>query len=106
MPTARPKVCAIICGASAWPHLPSLEDSSACANAANEVLAYLTSRQRLGLRKSSQILNLFDKRFSSVEVLSKIRSFVTEQVQAGARDLIFYYVGHGCFNVQREYFLP
>lgn len=105
MAAVRTRVCAIISGASAWPHLQSLEDMPACANAAKGVLDYLTSRRGLGLRKSSQILNLFDRKISSVDVLSRIRSFVAEQAQAGARDLIFYYVGHGCFSAQREYFL-
>src|SRR5579875_3774291 len=92
----------ILLGASAWPFSPSLQSSPAFANSAKKVKDYFCDpKGRFGLPPENW-LDLFDtKQASPSEVYQAIITFLEERLsqmdQAGipARDLLFYYIGHG-----------
>jgi len=93
---------AILLGASEWPHT-NLSGSPAFARSAHKVREYFLYSNHLGVRPENW-LDLFDRRQSSPdEVDQAIGTFLQERIslmkQAGtpARDLLFYYIGHGMF---------
>jgi hypothetical protein len=92
----------ILLGASKWPH-SSLQDSLAFAKSAQKVRDYFLHSGRFGIRQENW-LDLFDRNQSSpYEVDRRISTFLQERTslmkKAGmpAKDLLFYYIGHGIF---------
>ena len=91
----------ILLGASAWP-FSKLPSSPAFARSACKVRDYFCHSHRFGLPPQNW-LDLFDTRGSPNEVDLAIGTFLDERIaslkQMGtpARDLLFYYIGHGVF---------
>jgi len=90
----------ILLGASIWP-FSSLQDSQAFARSANRVRNYFFNQ--FGLPPANW-LDLFDTNQKSPnEVDQAIGNFLDKrisqmkQIGAPARDLLFYYIGHGIF---------
>src|SRR5579859_4968111 len=92
----------ILLGASEWSR-SNLNGSLAFARSASKVSDYFCNPHRFGLPPENW-LDLFDKHQSSPdEVDQAIGGFLDKRIsimkQAGtpARDLLFYYIGHGVF---------
>jgi hypothetical protein len=98
---------AIILGAAEFPHAPVLSGGPAYANSASGFREYLSAQFRLS---DPNVLYLFDDARSPSDMDDAISRFLRARVEtlstAGtpARDLIFYYVGHGGF-VSQDYYL-
>lgn len=95
----------ILLGASTWP-FSSLQNSQAFARSANRVRDYFSNQFEL---PSANWLDLFDTNQKSPnEVDQSIGDFldkhIPEMKQTGtpARDLLFYYIGHGVFASDSE----
>jgi Caspase domain len=111
MPDDKPSpqtTLAIILGAKEFPKAPAFTASSAFFNAAQGFEQYLLSK--FGLPKEN-LLNLFDSAepFSVQyeEMVKHVKQQVAALAEAGtpARDIVVYYVGHGAFSGDNEYFL-
>jgi hypothetical protein len=104
---SAPTTLAIILGASEWPYAPVLSGGTAYTNSAAGFKEYLS--QQFGLQPAN-ILDLFDDKRSPTDLDAAITEFLRGRLQtlnnakAPARDLIFYYVGHGGF-VGPDYYL-
>jgi len=92
----------ILLGASVWP-FSTLANSSAYAKSANKVRDYFHHPHLFGL-PSENWLDLFEKHQNSPnDVDQAISDFLEQRLsqmeQAGtpARDILFYYIGHGVF---------
>jgi hypothetical protein len=100
---------AIILGASEFPRA-NLTASEAFRNSAAQVRAYLIDPQGFGLPWEN-LLDLFNAEDVSANLNDKIVNFLkaraTEMKSRNqpARDLLVYYVGHGGFTEEGEYFL-
>ena len=95
-------VAAVILGASEFPYADALPASPAFAGSASAFIAYLKSER--GLRLSdSQVLDLFDSDGNVIEQNDRLTEYLLRNQDA--TDLVVYYVGHGGFLPDREYFL-
>ena len=99
-PTADTTI-AVMLGASEYPQKPAWSNPVLGASA-RAVRDYLRSSTGLGMR-APQILDLFDVGGGPPDQLFQIAQFL-KITGASARDLIVYYVGHGCFD-QDDYCL-
>lgn len=93
---------AVIFGASEFPHADALSASPAFAGSASAFAAYLQSERGFQLAEA-QVLNLFDDTSNVIEQNDQLVTHL--QRNQDASDLIIYYVGHGGFLPDREYFL-
>ncbi|HEU5379373.1 MAG TPA: hypothetical protein VFV38_28455 [Ktedonobacteraceae bacterium] len=90
----------ILLGASEWPYAKTLAASEAFAKSADKVKAYF--RGSYGL-PNENFLDLFNTQNYVTEVDEKIRGFLVDRIKKmgktdlPARDLVFYYRGHGMF---------
>jgi hypothetical protein len=94
-PPAPESTLAVVLGASEYPRNPAWTNPVLGASA-RAVCDYLRSPTGLAMRPA-QLLDLFDAAGGPPEQLLQIAAFLTT-AGAGARDLILYYVGHGCFD--------
>jgi tetratricopeptide (TPR) repeat protein len=92
----------ILLGASDWPHT-NLSGSPAFARSAHKVRGYFLYSDYFGVSPENW-LDLFDTHLSSPDEIDQvIGNFLQERIlrmkQAGtpARDMLFYYIGHGLF---------
>ncbi len=95
-------VVAVILGASEFPHADALQANAAFSGSASAFNAYLKGEHGLHLA-DAQVLNLFDSDANVIEQNDRLTSHLLQNQNAS--DLIFYYVGHGGFLPDREYFL-
>lgn len=95
-------VVAVIFGASEFPHSDSLSPSPAFERSARGFADYLKSEDGFGLA-DDQVLDLFDDDANVIEQNDRLIEHLTRN--QAASDLIIYYVGHGGFLPDREYFL-
>lgn len=98
-PTA---VVAVILGASEFPYADALSASRAFAGSASAFTEYLKSEHGLRLA-GAQVLDLFDNDDNVIEQNDQLTEHLLRNQNAS--DLIIYYVGHGGFLPDREYFL-
>src|SRR6266705_6190980 len=91
----------ILLGASEWPYT-NLSGSPAFTRSAHKVRRYFIYSDHFGVRPENW-LDLFDYLSSPSEIDQRIGTFLQERIlrmkQGGtpARDLLFYYIGHGLF---------
>ena len=95
-------VAAVILGASEFPYADALPASPAFAGSASAFIAYLKSERGLQLG-DDQVLNLFDSDGNVIEQNDRLTEYLLRNQDA--TDLVVYYVGHGGFLPDREYFL-
>jgi hypothetical protein len=97
----------VILGASEFP-LAELTPSPAFLNSANALGEYLLDSDGFGL-PTENLLSLFDTTEAPSDLLGKIGDFLARSAdrpeERRARDLVVYYVGHGGFSDDNEYFL-
>jgi DNA-binding NarL/FixJ family response regulator len=92
----------ILLGASAWPLFPEFERSEAFANAMRGLKDYFLNPQQFGL-PTENLLDLFDLTYSPDKLDIEIGQFLERRIAAmktmgkAARDVVFYFVGHGYF---------
>jgi hypothetical protein len=108
-PVAPDTTLAIVAGASEFPNYQELAGGERFAAAARDFIGYLFATDGFGLDEKN-LLNVFDSPDSSGKILNRIKQFLAERQQAladrgGGRDLLFYYVGHGGFTANKDYFL-
>lgn len=99
---------AILLGASDWPNYKELTGSPAFTKSANKVRNYFCNPGLFGL-PSENWLDLFDQHQDNPnEVDLKISKFLSSRIsqmkQSGtpAKDLLFYYIGHGILALDAE----
>lgn len=102
---------AIILGASEFPKSPSLGGGAAFLASATDFGEFLTAATGFGL-PDENLLDLFDAPQSPDDIDASIAEFLVDRQMklsafaTPARDLIFYYVGHGDFTpAEQKYFL-
>jgi WD40 repeat protein len=94
------KYLALILGASEFPK-KDLEPKEAFRNSAEAIHRYLSSRFKEP--NTCHVESLFDEDSEAVDQARRISSVLLEN--GNATDLIVYYVGHGGFLGNREYYL-
>lgn len=101
----------VLLGAHHWPYHSQLKDSDAFSKSAKEIWDYFLLPLLFGLPPENR-LDLFDRYQSSPdEVDRKIHDFLAQRISAlrqtgtPARDLLFYYIGHGVFDAAQKYHL-
>lgn len=91
----------ILLGASEWPDA-DLKGSPAFKHSANKVKDYFSQPYLFGL-PTENFLDLFDQRQSPFDVDVAISEFLENRIKrmkdlgTPAKDLLFYYIGHGMF---------
>ena len=95
-------VVAIILGASEFPKANALPASPAFAGSASAFTDYLKSEHGLRLA-DDQVLDLFDHDGNVIDQNDQLTEYLLRNQNAS--DLVIYYVGHGGFLPDREYFL-
>lgn len=98
----RASVVAVIFGASEFPRSDALSASPAFERSARGFSEYLKSDRGFGLAEH-RILDLFDDDANVIDQNDRLIEHL--QRHGDASDLIVYYVGHGGFLPDREYFL-
>lgn len=101
-PSDAPRPVAVVAGASTFPAQPNLQDSAAFAASAAAFGHYLQSDEGLALA-ADRVLDLFDSEASVIAQNQALVEFLAGHDDA--TDILFYYVGHGGFLRDREYFL-
>ena len=94
-PPAADTTIAVVLGASEYPQKPAWSNPVLGASARG-VRDYLRSPTGLAMQPP-QVLDLFDATGGPGDQLVQIEEFL-KTTGEGARDLIVYYVGHGCFD--------
>ncbi|MGM4877396.1 caspase family protein [Bradyrhizobium sp. 956_D2_N1_5] len=94
------KIVAIVLGATEFPGYGTQLNNLAFGRSSAAFLGYL--QDVLGLR-AEQILNLFDDPASVIDLDERISSFLARNTDS--RNVIIFYVGHGGFLSDREYYL-
>jgi hypothetical protein len=101
----------IILGASEWPYChsewPDLRQASHCLKqSADSFREYLLSPGGFGL-PSSHLKNLFNSDLESVALIEDVSGFLKDRCDSNKNlsDLIIYYVGHGGFSRNHDFFL-
>lgn len=102
---AGSKTLAVILGAHEWEKL-GLERAPAFKKSAEYFLNYLCSSRGLKLPPIN-VLNLFDDDLQPGQIDASIRHFIVDRNtdNKDITDLIIYYVGHGFYLKDSEYFL-
>src|SRR4051812_15042856 len=99
----RASKAAIVFGASEFPYGgPRIAANEAFARSADGFMRYLRRESGLHL-PNDNVLNLFNDSSSVLEQDQKITEFLSDK--KAAKDIIIYYVGHGGFLSDRDYFL-
>jgi formylglycine-generating enzyme required for sulfatase activity len=93
---------AIVLGAGEFPQSKNFHANPAFRASAGTLLDYLTSPRGLGLT-AGKLLDLFDSEKGADAQLGAIAEFLAANKQA--TDLLIYYVGHGGFLPNRNYYL-
>src|SRR6266567_3499962 len=102
LPPSAQTTIVILLGADAWPSYPDFEPSQAFAHVADRFRTYFLDLQGFGLPPDN-LLDLFNSPKSADEQDMQIGKFLDEHIALlkasghGARDLLFYFVGHGGF---------
>lgn len=113
LPPSRQTTLGILLGASAWPNSKTLQASHAFARSAHKVRDYFLHSGPFKLPIENW-KELFDTELNSFNEIDKaissfLHSRMTQMEEQGtpARDLIFYYIGHGMFasGYNQEYYL-
>ncbi|BCL81095.1 tetratricopeptide repeat protein [Ktedonobacteria bacterium brp13] len=113
LPPSRQTTLGILLGASAWPNSKTLQASHAFARSAHKVRDYFLHSGPFKMPIENW-KELFDTELNSFNEIDKaissfLHSRMTQMEQQGtpARDLIFYYIGHGMFasGYNQEYYL-
>jgi hypothetical protein len=99
--SAARKIVAVMLGASQFP-LAGFDPNAAFAASATAFREYLERHDGAGLT-SDRILDLFDDDRGVLDQGDQLIEFLTRHTDA--TDVVFYYVGHGGFLADREYFL-
>src|SRR2546430_17288648 len=92
------KTLVIILGASKWPYAPGLSSSVAFAHAANSIREYFIHTFHL---LPENLLWLFDTSLNAGDIDKEICKHL-DKARSIAKDLIFYYVGHGGLTEDRS----
>lgn len=102
---------AILLAASEWPQFPDFQQSKAFVNSANGLKSYLLGPGEFGLPKDN-LLDLFNSKQSPDDIDRQIGDFLEKRISEmrlsgyPARDVLFYFVGHGGFSGNNlDYFL-
>src|SRR5262249_53103011 len=90
---------AILLGAQEFPYHEKL-NNPAFGSSNDAVLRYLQDGLQL---RAEQILNLFDDPSNVIELDDRISSFLARK--SNSKNIIIFYVGHGGFLSDREYYL-
>jgi hypothetical protein len=99
---------AIIFGASEWPDAPDFTSSDAFKSAAWGIREYLTLK--FGI-PDENLLDLFDQGLSPYEIDREVSHFLQNRLESenhenpGVLDLIVYFVGHGGFDSNKNFYL-
>jgi Caspase domain len=103
---AGSKTLAIILGASQWEDYPTLDGSPSFEKSASYFSSYLCSYRGLRLPPLN-ICNLFDQKMPPDAMIKTIKNFIKDKLRNNPdiSDLIIYYVGHGSYLNDKEYFL-
>jgi hypothetical protein len=103
-PTPSPEATiAIITGASEWPGL-GFERLNAFVTSANLLKRYLLGSFKLPERN---LLWLFDEKLDATQTLVRVGEFIDERRKnVQFHDLMFWYIGHGDFLDNNEFFMP
>ena len=105
------RALAVVMGASQW-EASAYEDNVACRNSAEAFYKYVVDPNGLGLREDCVRAVIDDDSQYPHQILEKLQAFLADQMRAmedkkrPAKDLFFYYVGHGAFSESNDYFLP
>jgi formylglycine-generating enzyme len=91
-------IAVILLGASVFPHSEKISSQTAFSNSAMAFREYLQTRL-----PDSEILWLFDDSSSVIEQDESIANFL--EINNSCGSIVCYYVGHGGFLADREYFL-
>jgi hypothetical protein len=92
-------VVAIILGAKEFPKHEKLSNA-AFGRSAGGVLAYFQDSLKL---RAEEILNLFDDPSTVIDLDERIANFLNQRTRA--KNILVFYVGHGGFLRDREYYL-
>ena len=105
-----PTTLVVLLGASEWPFSPEFQRSEAFDNSARGIIEYCLLPSAFGLPRDN-LLNLFDSDKSADDIDIEIEQFLAERISRmkeigpAARDLLVYFVGHGGFAGDNEYYL-
>jgi hypothetical protein len=102
MSAVSAEIISVLLGASEFPHLDPSLSREPFANSCNLFRSYLTSDDGLRL-KGGDLLNLFNSPLSVFEQDGEITRFIREDKTK--RTIILYYVGHGGFLENQDYFV-
>src|SRR5262249_8018355 len=92
-------IVAILLGAKEFPNHQKL-DNAAFGRSAEAVLNYFQDSLKL---RAEQILNLFNDPATMIDMDERIGSFLKQRT--GVKHILIFYVGHGGFLRDREYYL-
>ena len=95
---------AVILGASEWPKFPSFETRPAFQNSANFFRNYLLRGEGIGL-SSDNLLWLFNDEGQPGIIIEKIKKFLRERANVSISNIFFFYVGHGSYLDEKNYFV-
>lgn len=93
----------ILLGASQWPLCPEFTKSQAFVHSAHKLKSYFLQSNQFGL-PSENLLDLFDTLHKPDEIDQAIGTFLEDRIEymkqkaTPARDLLFYYIGHGMMS--------
>src|SRR5215831_4119770 len=99
-------IAAILLGSNKFPHFEPSLSNDAYANLNNLFRYYLTSDEGLCLKEGEEegeLLDLFGSPLSVLDQDLKVTKFVKENT--AKRTILIYFVGHGGFSYNQEYFL-
>ena len=105
------RALAVVMGASRW-EASAYEDNVACRNSAEAFHKYVVDPNGLGLREDCVMAVIDDDSQYPQQILERLEAFLAGRMRAmedekrPAKDLFFYYVGHGAFSESNDYFLP
>ena len=105
------RALAVVMGASQW-EASAYEDNVACRNSAEAFYKYVVDPNGLGLREDCVRAVIDDESQYPHQILEGLEAFLARRMRAmedekrPAKDLFFYYVGHGAFSESNDYFLP
>ncbi len=100
---------AVILGASQYPHAKTVESNKSFAQSAKNFETYLSDAKGLNL-PNTNVLSLFDIDEPADNLDTQLTAWIQTRTDdlrrrgSAAKDLIIYYVGHGCFSPNGDRF--
>src|SRR5438093_239064 len=102
----------VLLGASEWPEVQEIDNPNpeTFVRSAADLRGYLLDQQCFSL-PTENLLDLFDKDLSSDQTVEKIELFLKQRISEmtasgdAPRDLLVYFIGHGVFADNDQYYL-